>query len=245
MPDSPPPDPRLAPQPARPGRWLALETAGLYGSIAVGEASPDGVALIAAAPLPRDARSAQTLAPAVRATLERGGWEPATITTVAVSVGPGSFTGLRVGVVTAKTLAYALGAAVIGVDTLDALADAAPAPDGAGDLWAVLDAQRGELFTARYERDGDRWERTGENRRLARTALLEIASEDDLIVGPLAETIAAGAGLKTLAAEPGADAVLRVAWRAWRAGAADNAFALAPRYHRASAAEEKLAQGEA
>ncbi len=67
---------------------------------------------------------------------------------VAVAVGPGSFTGLRVGVTTVKLFAYAVGAEVLGINTLEVIA--AQAPDEIGDVWAVLDALRGEIIAAYF-----------------------------------------------------------------------------------------------
>ena len=67
---------------------------------------------------------------------------------VAVGVGPGAFTGLRVGIATARGLAQALDAGLVGVSSLAALAAEAlsPAADGTGRVLAVIDARRGEVF---------------------------------------------------------------------------------------------------
>lgn len=234
-------DSRLTLRRAEPGRWIAIETAGLYGSVAVAEVTTEACQIVASKSLRRDARSAQTLAPAMQSLLEGVGWEPTSLAAVAVSVGPGSFTGLRVGVATAKTFAYATGAAVLGIDTLDALSEAAPQPAGAeSSLWPVLDAQRGELFTAHFAAKQGSWERDEPTQRLTREALAERASAGDLMIGPTAETLAELGAFGTLNAVPNAAAVLAVAWREWKSGAVGNAFALAPAYHRLSAAEEKL-----
>ena len=76
--------------------------------------------LLAELSLDHTQRSAQSLAPAIEALLTQVGWLPRDVQLVAVSVGPGSFTGLRVGVTTAKVFAYAVGAEVLGIDTLEA-----------------------------------------------------------------------------------------------------------------------------
>jgi tRNA threonylcarbamoyladenosine biosynthesis protein TsaB len=74
---------------------------------------------------------------------------------VAVGVGPGTFTGLRVGVATARGLAQALAAELVAVSSLQALAVAALAAGEPYDaILAVIDARRGEAFAAAYERNG-------------------------------------------------------------------------------------------
>ena len=74
---------------------------------------------------------------------------------IAVGTGPGSFTGLRIGIATARALAAALGTPAVGVGTLDALAlGMREAAGGQRDLLAALDARRGELFAALYGADG-------------------------------------------------------------------------------------------
>lgn len=72
---------------------------------------------------------------------------------IAVGVGPGAFTGLRVGVATARGLAQSLSAELVGVSSLEALARAALAAETEQDtVLAVIDARRGEVFAAAYER---------------------------------------------------------------------------------------------
>ncbi len=77
---------------------------------------------------------------------------PAEIEKIAVGVGPGSFTGVRAGVVTAKALAFASGASLVPVGSLEAMARACGAPPGP--RIAVIDARRDELFAAAYDPDG-------------------------------------------------------------------------------------------
>ena len=95
------------------------------------------------APGERPGHAAQLLV-LVREVLERGGLRFADVDRLAVGVGPGTFTGLRVGVATARGLAQASGAPLVPVSTLRALA--LPAQDAASAVLAVLDARRGEAF---------------------------------------------------------------------------------------------------
>ncbi len=87
-----------------------------------------------------------------------GGWNGVDL--IAVGLGPGSFTGVRVGIATAQGLSGALGLPVRGVCTLDALARGIGAePAAAGQRLAVLDGFRGEVFAALYSERGERiWE---------------------------------------------------------------------------------------
>ncbi len=98
-------------------------------------------------------RHVETLTPAVEHLLGQVGLVPADLDVVAVDVGPGLFTGLRVGVAAAKGLAQSLGIGVVGVTSLDILtaAAAAGARRGLVLVLAAVDARRGELFAALRE----------------------------------------------------------------------------------------------
>ncbi len=107
---------------------------------------------------------AELLAPSIEEVCAASGCRVADIDGVAVDIGPGLFTGLRVGVATAKALAQALSASVLGVSSLDVLAAAAAArfsadgsgqgsADGPARVAAVIDARRGEVFAASYRFD--------------------------------------------------------------------------------------------
>jgi tRNA threonylcarbamoyladenosine biosynthesis protein TsaB len=125
-------------------------------------ATPDTVVALAAegeeelelrhAPAPgeRPGHAAQLL-PLAEALLERAGLRFADVRRIGVGVGPGTFTGLRIGVATARALAQGTGADVAPVSTLRALAAAAGHD---GPVLAVLDARRGEAFAAAYA-DGE------------------------------------------------------------------------------------------
>lgn len=83
-----------------------------------------------------------------------GGWDG--VEALAVGVGPGSFTGLRVGIATAKALALGRGLPLRGVGTLDALARGIGEVAGDRQRLAVLDARRGEVAAALYDASGER-----------------------------------------------------------------------------------------
>src|SRR5215470_15530010 len=129
-------------------RILAIESSGRHSSVATLCGGADGARLVGQTLLTGDERTAQVLAPTIQQFLEAAGWQPKDVELVAVTVGPGSFTGLRIGVTTAKAFAYAIGAEVLAVNTLEALA--LQAPPSAFPLWTILDAQRQELFAAKF-----------------------------------------------------------------------------------------------
>jgi tRNA threonylcarbamoyladenosine biosynthesis protein TsaB len=92
-----------------------------------------------------------------RAVAAAGGWEEVDL--LAVGLGPGSFTGLRVGIATGRGLSVSLGLPARGVCTLDAVAAGIGEAGAAGDRLAVLDGWRGEVFAALYSSSGERiWE---------------------------------------------------------------------------------------
>lgn len=129
-------------------RILAFDTA--TSATAVALCDPEaGMALEARDDPPPGARPGHTtkLMPLIRDVLDRAGVGWQNIERIAVGTGPGTFTGLRIGVATARALAQALGVGLVGVSTLEAVAmGAASQPVGA--VLAVLDARRGEVFAA-------------------------------------------------------------------------------------------------
>ena len=96
------------------------------------------------------------LAPTIRMLLHRAELSLADLTSVAVSIGPGSYTGLRIGVSLAKGLAAVHGLPLIGVSTLDTLAVAQPYYQGNA-LIAVVEAGRGRIITATYRWKKGEW----------------------------------------------------------------------------------------
>lgn len=140
---------------------LAIEAATeLVGAALVTDSGPLGETWVTGR-----RRHAETLAPMITDLLHRSATSLSDVTAVAVDVGPGLFTGLRVGIATAKGLAFGLGIGVVPVTSLAALAHAAfdwgnaagaePGADGNGRAHAVevvpvVDARRGEVFAARF-----------------------------------------------------------------------------------------------
>lgn len=132
---------------------LAFDTA----TPAVTVALHDGTRVIAAESAVDARRHGELLATSIRAVLAAAGAAPADLTGIAVGVGPGPYTGLRAGLVTARVLGSALGIPVHGACTLDVIArTAASAVTGDGDFIVATDARRKEIYWARYTRAGER-----------------------------------------------------------------------------------------
>ena len=113
--------------------------------------------LVGPPPNGRPAHATHLLADVERAADAAGGWD--SVSRIAVGVGPGSFTGLRIGIATAQALAQALELELVGVGSLDALARGVASLAGDRPILAALDARRGELFTALFAPSGGRlWE---------------------------------------------------------------------------------------
>jgi tRNA threonylcarbamoyladenosine biosynthesis protein TsaB len=135
---------------------LAIDTATDGVAVAV----HDGAQVLASARA-GDARSHnEVLVPTIGRVLDEAGRDRTDVTDIAVGVGPGPYTGLRVGIVTAKTLALAWGATVHGVCSLDALAAQAVADGLSGEFVVASDARRREVHTARYVAGPDGVRRT-------------------------------------------------------------------------------------
>jgi tRNA threonylcarbamoyladenosine biosynthesis protein TsaB len=131
---------------------LAVESA----TDTAGVALADDDAILVAVECGRTRKHAESIAPAIAFACERGGVTPADLTALAVDVGPGLFTGLRVGVGTVKALALALALPIATATSLEVLAHAVA---GAGlapgtVVVPVVDARRGEVFWAAFEAKG-------------------------------------------------------------------------------------------
>ncbi len=126
-------------------KLLALDTSTKIAGAALME---DGM-LVCEANLNSGLTHSERLMPLVDQCFRLAGWQPGDLDAIAVVAGPGSFTGVRIGVATAKGMAEALGKAVIAVNTLEVLA--AGFPGYAGVIAPILDARRDQVYCALYD----------------------------------------------------------------------------------------------
>ncbi len=130
---------------------LALDTATPWGRFALA----DGERLLAYRPLNIQGSYADALLPVITDMLDEAGFPLADLAGIGVTRGPGSFTGVRIGVATVKALAYALSCELVAVTTLEAMAAALLREHPRANVAVpVLDARRGEIFAGIYERRG-------------------------------------------------------------------------------------------
>ena len=124
---------------------LAIDTASSVSSVAVASEGK----LQAEVTVEAGRTHSETLLSHIEGALSFAGVERSALTGVAVSIGPGSFTGLRIGLATVKAIAYGLGIPLVGVSTLAALALAFPVPDVY--TLVLMDAQKGNAYAGLYE----------------------------------------------------------------------------------------------
>lgn len=218
---------------------LALETSGFGGSIAL----LDDEHVLGERVLDAGRRHAQTLVPEIHSLLQEHHRKAAECELIAVSSGPGSFTGLRVGITCAKTMAYVTGAKLTAVPTFPCLA--AGCPDDVNRVQVIMNAQRQELFVGHFERHSARsWCESRPLNIEKVAAWQEQLTADDAVTGPdleaLAETITSRC--RVLAPEfwqPQARWVGRLGLQYLQAGQGVTCWDLQPLYVRKSAAEEK------
>lgn len=220
-------------------RLLILETSGRVGQVAVAA----GPLLLQLRSLDEARRHARDLAPTVATLLAEQNWKPRDLQAVIVSRGPGSYTGLRVGIMSAKTLAYATGCALIAIDTFAAVA--LQSPDEAQTVDVLADAQQDKLYWQRFACAGTAWRPAAE---------LQIMAATDWLKQRDASAWVTGAGLRVLGDrlstdsrvvaaerwEPKVESLLQLGLARYQAGQRDDPWILEPLYARASSAEEKF-----
>ena len=132
-------------------KFLAYDTSSEVLGIAIFEND----ALVTEREFPLFTRHSSDLAPLLARVLRENKTEFEELDVIAVGLGPGSFTGLRVGITTAKVMAYCLGKRIVGVPSIEAIARGAAL---LGDRVAVImDAKKGKIYSALYEKRRGRW----------------------------------------------------------------------------------------
>ncbi len=223
-------------------RWLILETSGRGGRVGVAA----GAQVVRSADLDPVRRHNRDLAPTAAALLEAERIKPADLTGVMVSVGPGSFTGLRVGVMSAKALAYATGCRLVAVPTFHTIAEQSPAE--ASVVEVISDALQGLVYAQRFRRvDVEHWEPADELRIEPASGWAGRLTADVWVSGPgvdLHDRAIPEAVPRVPAADrlPGLAAVYRAGLQRVPLNPAE-VMRLEPLYLRPSSAEEKAARG--
>lgn len=199
---------------------LVTDTSGRQGSVALARAREDarhqnGADVIEVAPLAGGTFSAQ-LVPQIAALLAKHGLTRADLEAFIVVSGPGSFTGLRVGLAAIKALAEILKKPIVPVSLLEVLALASGKQ---GKVAAVLDAGRGDAYFGQYEIAGNSVQILREQ-LLSRAEFL-FAARDSIVITPDALWLAAAqeAHLSVFPIEhPSAEMIVRFGWRKLQAG---------------------------
>ena len=215
--------------------WLLIETSGRGGLVALAV----GDTVVGERVLDPARRQNRDLAPFASELLAAAGLTPKSLNGVLVSVGPGSYTGLRVGLISAKALAYAVGCELVAVPTFAAISELAPLDIGSVDV--ISDGLQGLVYCQRYARAGGVMAAT--NALGIRTLAEWLATGPAAVSGPgvpLAEA-ALDAGVTRVAEQlrtPTAASLL-AAGRRVAPVSREELLALEPLYLRPSSAEEQ------
>ena len=222
---------------------LGIETATQVCSAALWDSKKE--ALVAECSLVRGNTHSERLTPLIDQLLQLAGVGKNEVGGLAVSIGPGSFTGLRIGLAAAKTMAYAWQVPLVGVSTLAALAHNVTAPGVI--LCPLLDAQKGNAYYALYAWQDGRMTTLEEPGVTAVTSLWERFGQSGLAVlllgeaakYPIPEAVQARVQLAPEPIRlPRASLVAKVGASKLQAGCPDDMFVLSPAYIRRSEAEE-------
>jgi tRNA threonylcarbamoyladenosine biosynthesis protein TsaB len=177
------------------------------------------------------------LMPRLARLLGQQGASPADLTGLPVSIGPGSFTGLRIGLGVAKGLALARGLPVVGVPTLDIVAQ--PHMAQSLPIWAIVRAGRGRICVSQYVQRKGRWHRRGSTQLTSLAGLCDQISGPALVCGeieaPDGELIRERLGSIVSIASPASSLrraayLAEIGWQRLARGDADDAAALSPIY---------------
>lgn len=221
-------------------RLLAIETSGRVGRVALSR----GEAVAAQTSLDSGRQHARDLVPAVAGLFAEVGWAARDLDGVIVSRGPGSYTGLRVGLMSAKALGFATGAAVLAIDTFRVIAG--QVAEDALRVDVLADAQQNRVYVQRFVRENvgtalspvhdllvtkyEEWARSFEPPGWVTGPGLRVAGR----VLPDGAVTAPGEWW-----DPHLESLLRLGMIRWRAGEADDCMTIEPLYLRPSSAEEQ------
>jgi tRNA threonylcarbamoyladenosine biosynthesis protein TsaB len=219
-------------------RILAIETAVPPGSIWAGELPAASGSFHR---LESSRRTTERFANVIQAAFKEQAWDAGAVDLVATSHGPGSFTGLRIGITAAKTFAYAANCDILAVNTLELIARQV---DFDGEIVAVLNAQRGQVFRAVYETLHGAVNCISTTEILNNEACCDRLGRHQMISGEGLRSLSGHLTVHPLIADeaswsPRADTLARAAAEKYRAGARQDLWSLTPQYFRKSAAEEK------
>jgi tRNA threonylcarbamoyladenosine biosynthesis protein TsaB len=223
-------------------RALAIETSGRIGSVALAE---NGNTL-AQDTFPHGLQHAARIIPAIDNRCRKLQWNSADIREIFVSAGPGSFTGLRIGITLAKTLALATRAALVAVPSVRVLVENAP-PE-AKNVIIVLDAKRDQIFTASFTRAPHGWTELQPAQLSTLAAILAKSPRPVHLIGegiPYHRKFIPENDPQIFLTEesqwrPQAKTVATLGWQMARANKFTDAMNLRPIYIRKPEAEEKL-----
>ncbi len=198
--------------------------------------------------LPGDWESSSTLLPALETLLQQRDMTPQDLAALAVSVGPGSFTGIRVGIATAAGFCLPSNLMAFGISTLDGLAENLRSGELRGEALCLVDAQRGECFVGHYHIEALDFKELEPPQILGFERLSSILQEKAWLVGPGAlkyeKEIRESLGTQGMFAfnalhPPKAMSIARIAYRQWQAGQRPTLQDLKPLYLRPPAVDEK------
>lgn len=203
---------------------------------AVGVALYDGVRVLSEMTWVSKNHHTVELAPAVAEALSRAGVEAGDLQAVGVALGPGSFTGLRIGLALAKGLAFSRHIPLIGIPTLDILAASQPVRDVP--MAAVLEAGRKRLAVGWYRPEDGKWQSTGKLENLTLDEFVESISTPTLVCGELnaeARRRLERTHKNIILASPAQSLrrpafLAELAWARWQAGKTNDPATLSPVY---------------
>jgi tRNA threonylcarbamoyladenosine biosynthesis protein TsaB len=211
---------------------LALDTS----TRTIGVALYDGLRVLGEMVWTSDGFHTVELAPAVADSLARAGLQMKDLQVLAVATGPGSFTGLRIGMALGKGMALARRLPLVGVRTLDVLAAAQPVREIP--MVALLQVGRGRLAAGWYEASSEAWKPTGEIDVVTAQALTERIQKPTVVCGEMSaeeRRILSRLKKNVVMASP-ANSLRRpsflaeLAWQRWQAGELDDPASLSPFY---------------